>query len=417
MKRIFSSSMVIALFFTACQHSSAPEEVKSFSQVKTGQWQMKMELEEGKFLPFDFDLQDSNGLFKMRIFNSDEIIEVNEIQQRNDSLFIQLPIFESLFELCIKNDSTLSGRWINYYQSSNYFIPVVARFNQGSRFSQLSEVFLKGFEGKYEVFFSPESEAPTKAIGIFEQDENMISGTFATETGDYRHLAGNASDSSMLLSTFDGSHAFLFEAKQTDTGLVGTFYSGTHWKESWVAQKNDSVKLRNPNELTFLKKGYDELSFSFPNAKGDSVSLHDKQYENKPVIVQIMGSWCPNCLDETNYLSSLYNKYNQKGLEVIAIAFERTRTREKAFENIARLQKRTGAKYSFLLGGATREDKAPEKLPMLNHIMSYPTAVFIDKNKKVRRIHTGFYGPRTGKFYDNFVKETEALVEDMLNEQ
>ena len=99
------------------------------------------------------------------------------------------------------------------------------------------------------------------------------------------------------------------------------------------------------------------------------------------------------------------------------MAFERTRTREKAFENLARLQKSTGARYSFLLCGATREDKAAEKLPMLNHIMSYPTAIFIDKNKKVRRIHTGFYGPSTGKFYDDFVKETETLIEEVLNEQ
>jgi len=129
-----------------------------------------------------------------------------------------------------------------------------------------------------------------------------------------------------------------------------------------------------------------------------------------------MGSWCPNCLDETRYLSTLYDKYNSQGLEVIALAFERTKTEEKAFENLSKLKHKTGAKYTFLLGGATRADKAAEKLPMLNHIMSYPTAIFIDKNKKVRRIHTGFYGPSTGDFYNDFVKETETLVQELLSE-
>ena len=417
MKLIFSSSLILLLFLTACQNKKASDDQVATVSAMRGLWQMQMELEEGKFLPFTFDFQDSRGELRMRIFNSIETIEVNEVEQRNDSLFIQLPIFESFFELHIKNDTTLSGRWVNNYQGDNYFVPVVAKFNQESRFPSLSNAYLTSFEGKYEVVFSPEAEKPTRAIGLFEQNKNVVTGTFATETGDYRHLEGNASDSSLLLSTFDGSHAFLFEAKQTDSGLVGIFYSGKRWKENWIARKNDSVKLRNPNELTFLKEGYNGLAFSFPNANGDSISLQDKQFENKPVIVQIMGSWCPNCLDETNYFSTLYNKYNQQGLEIIALAFERTRTREKAFENLARLQKSTGARYSFLLGGATREDKAAEKLPMLNHIMSYPTAIFIDKNKKVRRIHTGFYGPSTGKFYDDFVKETETLIEEVLNEQ
>lgn len=413
----FTSSIIIALLLGACQSPTPSDELNSVSSVKLGAWKMQMELAEGVLLPFVFDLQDSNDVFKMRIFNAGEIIEVDEIEQRHDSLFIQLPIFESIFKLNIINDSTLSGQWVNYYQGENYFIPVVANISQGLRFSDLSNTFSKDFAGKYEVVFSPEGDAPTNAIGLFKQEGNMITGTFATETGDYRHLAGNATDSVMLLSTFDGSHAFLFEAKQTNTGLVGTFYSGKHWKEPWIAHKNDTVKLRNPNNLTFIKEGYDGLFFSFPNTAGDSVSLGDETFNNKAIIVQIMGSWCPNCLDETNYLSSLYSKYNKQGLEVIALAFERTRTKERAFENIARLQERTGAKYSFLLGGATREDKAAEKLPMLNHIMSYPTAIFIDKNKEVRRIHTGFYGPSTGAFYDAFVKETEALVEKMLNEQ
>tara|TARA_B110000503_G_C7142246_1_gene411379 strand:+ start:915 stop:2168 length:1254 start_codon:yes stop_codon:yes gene_type:complete len=417
MKWIFSSSITIALLFIACQNSAPSGELSGNSSIKTGAWKMQMELKKGKILPFEFDLHEEIGALKVEIFNAEELIEVDEVEQRNDSLFIQLPIFESVFKLKVTSDTSLSGVWVNYYQSPNYSIPVTATYGKSTRFSNIESSFSEDFGGKYEVVFSPKSEDQSNAIGLFEQEGNAVTGTFATETGDYRHLAGNASGKKLLLSTFDGSHAFLFEAEQTDSGLVGVFYSGTHWKENWVAQKNNSAELRNPNNLTFIKEGYDGLSFNFPNANGDSISLNDKKFENKPIIVQIMGSWCPNCLDETRYLSALYNKYNRQGLEVIALAFERTRTKEKAFENVARLKERTGANYTFLLGGATREDKATEKLPMLNHIMSYPTAIFIDKNKKVRRIHTGFYGPSTGKFYSDFVIETELLVEEMLREK
>ena len=415
MKWNFSNSIALTLILAAC-NSPVAEESSSETVLKEGIWKMQMTLVDDKTLPFQFDLKEENGSFKMQIFNAEEVIEVTEIEQKNNSLFVQLPIFESVFNLKIESDSTLSGVWINYYQSADYSIPVAAKWGKSSRFSNIESSFSEDFGGKYKVTFSPNSEDQSNAIGLFEQEGNSVTGTFATETGDYRHLAGNVSGKNLLLSTFDGSHAFLFEAEQTDSGLVGVFYSGTHWKERWVAQKNDSVELRNPNELTFIKEGYAGLEFSFPNANGDSVSLADKQFENKAVIVQIMGSWCPNCLDETKYLSALYDKYNKEGLEVIALAFERTRTEEKAFENLAKLKDKTGANYTFLLGGATREDKAAEKLPMLNHIMSYPTAIFIDKTKKVRRIHTGFYGPSTGKFYTDFVAETEGLVKEMLSE-
>lgn len=414
MKWIYSSSIILSILFTACE--TAPK-IEKPTNSKSGMWRMEMELAEGKILPFEFSLTQTNEDWEMVIFNHEEEIEVDELEWKDDTLIIQLPIFESEFILKKESDTSFSGVWVNYYKSENYKIPVVAKFEKTTRFIDLDEEYNPELGGKYAVTFSPNTENEGNAIGLFDQSGNTISGTFATERGDYRHLAGNVSGNKVLLSTFDGSHAFLFEAELSDSGLVGTFYSGTHWKEAWTAVKDDSVTLRNPNELTFIKEGYDGLAFSFPDANGDSVSLTDERFKGKAVIVQIMGSWCPNCLDETKYLSSLYEKYNDQGLEVIALAFERTRTPEKAMNNLERLKTKTGANYTFLLGGATREDKAAEKLPMLNHIMSYPTAIFIDKKGVVKRIHTGFYGPSTGKYYTDFVEETEALVKTILNDE
>ena len=319
------------------------------------------------------------------------------------------------FLLKIIDKNTLSGVWLNYYKGDDYKIPVKASAGKNSRF-KTGSTLPSDFESRYKVVFSPGTEDSYNAVGLFKQNKNLLTGTFATETGDYRHLAGNVSGDTMYLSTFDGSHAFLFIAHKTDSIISGAFYSGTHWKENWVAEKNNTFQLKNADSLTYLKEGYETLSFSFPNNENEQVSLEDAQYENKAVIVQIMGSWCPNCLDETNFFTELYNTYNDKGLEIVALAFERTKNKEKAIQNLKRLKKTTGAEYEILLAGSTREDKAEEKLPMLNHVMSYPTAIFIDKNKNVRRIHTGFYGPSTGKYYEDYVKETKVLIEKMLNE-
>lgn len=411
-KWVYLSSCLLLLLSFACVNQE--EEKKMVA--KLGEWRMEMDLGNGKVLPFQFSLSEKEDKWKMIIFNAKEEIEIDEIIWKQDTMIAKLPVFESEFVLKLINPNSFVGEWINYYKGSDYKIPSIAKYETNTRFSNLKPEFSKEFDGKYEVYFSPETEDKGKAIGIFEQKGNKLTGTFATERGDYRHLEGNVSGNQLFLSTFDGSHAFLFEAEKTDSGLVGKFYSGTHWEENWIAKKNASVSLRNADSLTYLKEGYTGLSFSFPNAEGTIVSLSDKRYQNKVVIVQIMGSWCPNCLDETEYLSKLYKKYNSQGLEIIALAFERTRTKEQAFKNLGRLKAKTSASYEFLLGGAKREDNAAEMLPMLNHIMSYPTAIFIDKEVKVRRIHTGFYGPSTGKYYTDFTTKTEELLKQMLNE-
>jgi thiol-disulfide isomerase/thioredoxin len=375
---------------------------------------MEMKLADDAILPFNFTLAEQDGKWQMNILNATESILLEDITFTADSIKIKFPVFESELLLDVRDSSHLAGVWINYYKGPNYQIPVNATFGDSFRFSNKREEFTKSVGGTYEVSFSPNTADAYDAIGLFEQSGNDLTGTFATETGDYRQLDGNFVNDSIFLSTFDGSHAFLFKASYTDSLVQGVFWSGSHFKESWEAKINYDATLKNPDSLTFLKEGYDRFNFSFPDENGSLVSLDDDRFKDKVVIVQIMGSWCPNCLDETNYLSSLYKEYNAKGLEVVALAFERTKTKEKALKNLKNLKKKTAADYPFLLAGATRDDQAEEKLPMLNHIMSYPTAIFIDKQGKIQRIHTGFYGPSTGKYYTDFAEETERLVKEML---
>jgi len=69
-----------------------------------------------------------------------------------------------------------------------------------------------------------------------------------------------------------------------------------------------------------------------------------------------------------------------------------------------------------LFAGTTSAENKKQSLPMLNHIMSFPTTVFIDKKGFVRRIHTGFNGPATGKHYEEFVNDFTKYMEKLINE-
>ena len=51
---------------------------------------------------------------------------------------------------------------------------------------------------------------------------------------------------------------------------------------------------------------------------------------------------------------------------------------------------------------------------MIDGVKSYPTTLYIDKNGKIIKTYTGFYGPGTGSYYENYLKETELFLKELL---
>jgi hypothetical protein len=52
---------------------------------------------------------------------------------------------------------------------------------------------------------------------------------------------------------------------------------------------------------------------------------------------------------------------------------------------------------------------------MLNQVISFPTMVIIDQQGNVVNIHTGFSGPGTGEYYDEFVTKFNKKMDALLN--
>ena len=380
---------------------------------KSGSWRAELELDKGRVIPFNFEYQDGNTMI---IQNADERIEVNNITLKGDSIIIEHPVFEGVFKGIYTEDS-IYGTFIK--PSLDRVVPFTMRQGRAERFD-VAEAPNAVVTGIWETVFSPNSEADRYiAKGIFEQKGHRVTGTFRTTTGDYRYLDGSVEGDSLRLSTFDGAHAFLFEAKVTDSVMEGLFYSGNHWKEPFTAKRNEEFELPAADSLTFLKEGYDKVKFSFPNTDGEMVTLEDERFQDKVVLIQIMGTWCPNCLDETKYYTQYYKDNSEEPFEIVSLAFEYAPTKEKAMAAINKFKKAVEVPYPVLLAqfGTSSKTKANEKLPMLNHVLSYPTTIFIDKNGTVRRIHTGFNGPATGEKYDEFVKEFEAFMKKLLEEE
>ncbi len=367
-------------------------------------------------IPFNFEVVNDQ---KIVIHNGDEHIEVTDINynEKNNSFSIKMPVFGSEFKL-VNHQNRWEGEWYNY-NKKDYKIPFEAINNTPERFQSTgTSTEVIALEKRWKVTFSPNTENSYPAIGLFNILENgKATGTFLTQTGDYRYLEGALNGKELKLSCFDGAHAFLFKATLQDDGsLKGDFWSGNHWHEPWVAVPDETFELVPMNQLTYLKEGYDKLAFRFPTINGDTISLEDERFQGKPTIVQITGTWCPNCMDETRFLVDVYKKYQHKGLEIIAIDYEVVNDFNTFQKNATRIKKHLGIEYPIVFGGPAKKSEAVKTLPMLNHIMSYPTAIFIDKHGAIKEIHTGFSGPGTGDLYQEYVDKTIALVEKMLAE-
>ena len=74
-------------------------------------------------------------------------------------------------------------------------------------------------------------------------------------------------------------------------------------------------------------------------------------------------------------------------------------------------------KYDFVIAGTSSTKSASESLPMLSKVNSFPTTIFIDKKGVVRRIHSGFSGPATGKYYEEFIDEFNTFMNKLLEEK
>ena len=392
------------------------------TKIKTGIWRGSLLLNPEKQLelPFNFEIKNNKGKLSLVIHNAQERITVEEVILSKDSLNFKMPIFDTEFRTQLTGDSIIKGLWINHTKKENNTIAFTATARNKNRFIVPTEKPSSFYDGRWETTFSPDTKDSSKAIGIFKHivNSSIIEGTFLTETGDYRFLEGTENNGKLYLSCFDGSHAFLFIAENNGTEITkGDFYSGSTWHESWIAKRNDNFTLHDPESLTYLKNPNEKIDFAFYNTKNQKVSLSDPKYKNKVVIVQIMGSWCPNCMDESAYLSKVYKQYNKKGLEIIALAYERTSDAERAKTNLTRLSKRFNIGYDILLTGLTGKEKASESLPFLNGIMAFPTTIFLDKNHQVKSVYTGFSGPATGKAYEDYTVKTEKLLNELLSKK
>ncbi len=397
--------MAFTLLFS-CKNEEAPIVVN----IEEGRYLANLHQNDTVALPFIFEIKNQ----MVTLYNGGEKIVCQDTWLKDDSLWINIPVFNSAISLNNTNHG-LSG-YFTILDKPDYLIPISAEKTEAPRFSNSKRKYIN-FEGRYKTKFMRPQDDGWIALGEFTQTENIISGTFRTNSGDYRFLEGQVEENKFEIYGFDGITAYSFTGKIIGDSIVGTFYSGMTGVYPFAGVKDSSYQLDDPTTLTQLVPDKDEVHFSFPlvGVTGEKIITNKETQTGRVTIIQISGSWCHNCMDETRFFVDQFNQYHDRGLDIIGVCFERYSEYEKAAPRIQKMINDLSIPYPMAFAGKTGSENTSAALPMFSQIISYPTSIYIDKKGLVRKIHTGFTGPGTSE-YEAFIQESENFIQELLQE-
>ena len=400
----------LSLALAACE-TSPPESAEL-----DGRWRAEL-LTPGGALPFGLAFAGaSEGRLQAWLVNGVERAEIREVRRDDDQLTLSMPALGSVIHASISPGLVSGHLQMTRPGGEQQLLPFTARPGDWRFFAEPVPV-AADFSGRWAVEFDNDGER-FSAVAEFSQERGRVTGTFLTPTGDYRFLEGEVRERELFLSTFGGGHAFLFRARMDDAGeLTGDFWSALHWHDTWVARRDEDAALPDPTAMTPLSDADQPFAFEFPNLQGERVSLQDEYFDDKIVIITIGGSWCANCHDEAAFLAPWYRDNAARGVAIVGLMYEHFGDFERAAGAVGALRDEYGIDYPLLIAGISDKDEAAATLPVIEEIIAYPTTVFLDRKRRIRRVHTGFLGPGTGEYFERWRDEFFVFMDQLLAEE
>jgi len=375
----------------------------------TGIWDAKLNL-NGVEIPFKIEFTGSGSTFKGWFFNGDEREVSTSGNLENGSLILNFADYAAQLSATVK-DGAMEGRWVSA-QKTVFPMQATRHIPQ-----EPASVAAPAIDGLWEI----EGVASTKGEStwrlIVQQKGPDASAAILRVDGDTGALTGSYDGSRFVLSHFSGARPSLLVLTPRPDGSLSIDLASSHGHNEYKALRPVAARAQglpapvDPSQHTRVKNPSQPFVFSFPDLNGKQVSNDDARFRGKVVLVNITGSWCPNCHDEAPFLAELYRKYRNQGLEIVALSFEeadqlKDPTRLRAF-----IQK-NGIQYTVLLGGEPSEAK--DKLTQAENWNAWPTTFFVDRDGLVRQVHTGFPSSASGPFYIQAKRDFESSVERLL---
>ncbi len=369
-------------------------------------------------LPFGLEIEARGGTTVAVIQNGEERIERPLELAPDREVRIEFPHYDSRIVARLDDGgTTLTGAWTKVSSNGHeQRMDFRARAGSMPRFELAADAPLSPTEvvGRWAVRFEGETEP---AALVLRADGNRVLGTILATTGDHRYLEGVFQAGRLRMSCFDGAHAFLYDAQRgADGTLVGTFASGPKWKQAWTAKRDDAARIADEYSHARWSAEPGLLWVEGIDDAGKTRALGEFLFGARALVVQIAGSWCPNCHDELAWLAPLARELEPKGLRVVTLGFEATGDVPRDLRQLERMRERHRAGHTFLLAGTADKARAAAALGAIDRVVAFPTLLILRGDGSVSAVHSGYSGPATGAEHERTTKELRARIEAALAE-
>lgn len=417
----------LAVLFAACASgpvtspdAAEPAAAPLVAPQWAGTWRAVLDSPGGE-LAFELAMHDDDGLGAV-VYNGDERLPFSSVVADGRTLRLRIDGYDSDIVATLSDDGqSLHGTWSKTAPNGQSTLPFHAYRGDAPRYT-CSAPPGTGDEiaGLWDLTFR-EADG-TSYVGRAEfnyaASSGELRGTILTDTGDYRYLAGCYGADGLQLSVFDGAHAFLFRAKRSAAGsLHGDFWSRDSYHAAFEAKRpidDGHEPLADPYDIVQVTNPDGRVRFAFPDTQGNMVRWDDPRFAGKVVVLDIFGTWCPNCNDQAPILAAWHERFSDDGLEVVGLAYEYTGDAARDVEYLTKYAQRHGIKYPLLLAGTSDKTDASATLPDLSRVAAYPTTIFIGRDGRVHRIYSGFFGPATGLRHAQMLTEHEEIIRGLL---
>jgi len=403
MNLLVTVSFGLALFLVGARSSA-----DAGAAPPSGLWDASVVV-NGVQIPFPFELTTNGENARGAFFNGDDPVRSTAGRFSEGSLSLRFAHYGS--QLQAKwSDGTLTGAYGRVgqrayaFQATPHQAPAPAPSNVPS------------IAGNWEIAVKTATGSSAWRFFVRQSGANVTASILRVD-GDTGALSGSYRGGKFVLSHFSGARPMRLEVTPNADGTLSLLQNG---ETPYTAFRSKQARARSlplppdPSRFTSVKDPTQPLRFSAPDLNGQLVTEADPRFKGKVVLVNIMGSWCPNCHDEAPFLEELYKTYRARGLEIVSLSFEdaeqlKDPVRLRAF--IANY----GIDYTVLLGGEPSDVHA--KLPDAVNLATWPATFFVARSGLVRGAHAGFASKATGAAHEQLKAELRATVEKLLAEK
>jgi thiol-disulfide isomerase/thioredoxin len=382
-------------------------------------------------VPFDLLIEQAPTGLRAALLNGSDRIDFSSAVQRDGEITLRLDQYDAaLTARCVEGKricTAIEGEYVRQRGASSTHYAVSARCptpstppTQGSETS--APLFSIAADWQFS-FTDPSGKAHSEssAPAHFTQDASHVEGTVAPISGDYGMLSGTLEagrDGRVDLSRFDGIHALRLEGHFVSPDRIeGVFHAAPGHLLNFVAVRSSTLQgFDEAEHLTSVENPSEPFRFYGVNAAGATVTQDDAAFRGKVVLIDIFGSWCPNCHDEAGVLQWLYAKYHERGLEIVGLGYEYAGDSARSQRLIGIYRRKYSIGFPLLLAGTTDSGQIAKTLPQLRNFGAYPTTIFLDRHGRVRLIHAGFSGPATGRL-EEIKQHFEQTIVKLLDER